>query len=129
MVNFPDKLDQSLALERINNVLDLTRVILSDGGERRMHYILSSVVDHIQTPTIIFQRHQINANRKPPSTEDELSDFCCLLHNRAFAETILQDNVSQIIGADLFQCFPQLYLKHSKILSLLMAHGLNHLRY
>jgi signal transduction histidine kinase/CheY-like chemotaxis protein len=68
-----------------------------------MQAVFASVVDNIQTPIIVFQK-------RPSATNDatNLANFRCLVHNRAFSDNVLKGQEINIIGASLFQSFPQL---------------------
>jgi signal transduction histidine kinase/CheY-like chemotaxis protein len=89
--------------------VDLSRVLLSTTIHARMHHMYSSVINQMQTPIIVFQRRPTSVeDAQAPATLDDLSHFYCLTYNVAFRDRVMKHKTSEIVGAGLFQCFPQM---------------------
>jgi len=93
--------------------VDLSRVLLASSVHHRMHNMYSSVVNHIQTPIVVFQRRSTSIDDPgvTPALVEDLANFYCLTHNLAFRDRVMKNKIEDIIGAGFFQCFPQ--MKHN----------------
>lgn len=97
VANFPTAIVGDLGV-MLKPLISATRIVLSEQMHREMYQISTSVVDHIQTPIVVFRR-------RPACPQN---NFYCSSHNRAFSEQMLQGRLnSNVQGYSLFQCFPQ----------------------